>query len=778
MKSSPNKTNVPQQNFSIMSLKINTLLFFILISGVCSAQIPILNSYPSITNKVIYLDFDGQSVTGTNWNGGNTVNALASTMSASNINLIFQRISEDYKPFDVNLTTDSVRFNAAPANKRMRVIVTPTSTWYGSAGGVAYVGSFSWGGTPGTPCWVFENMLSYSAKNIAEAAAHEIGHTLSLRHQSTYTYSPMTCSKTAEYNPGVGTGVTSWAPIMGVGYSKNVTVWYNGTSATSCSLTQNDHSSGGIGLTSNGFLSFLSDDIGNTSFTGKILNLNTINVVDSGLITTPTDIDAFRFTICNTRNVTIDVKPWALDTVNYQGANLDVRLFLYNAANNQLVVDTSLTRLNARVAMNLNPGSYYFTVDGGRSGNYSDYGSIGRYYVKVKATNPPAMAAAIVTSNGFCAGQATTLTYTANGIPTQWQWTVNGPSITNTFTIQNPNVNFSAGIYTITLLASSINSVGCLTTATLNINTAPVVSISNSANNLCLGNSVILNAYGANSYTWMPGSLLGQTQSVNPQATTVYTVTGTNGTCGSSAIIAINVTPDFTLTASSPTAVICAGEAVGITAGGAATYSIEPGGYTAAFALVSPVSTTTFVITGQNGNCSKSTNLTIFVSPKFSINVSSTDTVLCVGSSATLNASGASNYEFNPGAFAGSSLTVTPNATTTYTISGTKPGNACFEDTTITVSIKNCDATSTHESANMNNQIHIYPNPAIGSFVIETLTNKEKIEVSNTLGQIITTQKMLGEPLQIITPQWPAGVYFVKIVTGTETSYTAKIIVE
>lgn len=138
-------------------------------------------------------------------------------MNAANITLIWKRISEDYRPFDVNITTDSVRFNNAAPNKRIRVIITPTSAWYGSAGGVAYVGSFAWGGTPGTPCWVFENQLGNNTKSIAEAAAHEVGHTLTLRHQSTYNSS---CTKTNEYNPGLGTGVTSWAPIMGVGYSK------------------------------------------------------------------------------------------------------------------------------------------------------------------------------------------------------------------------------------------------------------------------------------------------------------------------------------------------------------------------------------------------------------------------------------------------------------------------------------------------------------------------------------------------------------------------------
>jgi hypothetical protein len=186
-------------------------------------QVPILNSVPSITDKVIYLDFDGHVASGTGWNNGNTVNALASTISNANKILVWKRVSEDYRPFDVNVTTDSTRFNNAVPNKRIRVVVTPTSSWYGSAGGVAFVGSFAWGGSPGTPCWVFENQLGYNSKSIAEAAAHEVGHTLSLRHQSTYNSA---CTKTNEYNPGLGSGVTSWAPIMGVGYSKNVTIWH------------------------------------------------------------------------------------------------------------------------------------------------------------------------------------------------------------------------------------------------------------------------------------------------------------------------------------------------------------------------------------------------------------------------------------------------------------------------------------------------------------------------------------------------------------------------
>src|SRR3954467_14464295 len=121
-------------------MKTNHLLLFLafILSGSIFSQIPILNSNPQITNKVVYLDFDGQVVSATGWNSGNTILAQPSSFSAGDISIIFQRMREDYRPFDLNITTDSNRFNTAPPNKRMRVIITPTSAWYTTpAGGVA-----------------------------------------------------------------------------------------------------------------------------------------------------------------------------------------------------------------------------------------------------------------------------------------------------------------------------------------------------------------------------------------------------------------------------------------------------------------------------------------------------------------------------------------------------------------------------------------------------------------------------------------------------------------
>ncbi|PBQ33064.1 hypothetical protein CNR22_15185 [Sphingobacteriaceae bacterium] len=743
-----------------MLSKLKLLGLFIVLCQLCYGQIPILNSQPATTRKVIYLDFDGQVVSGTAWNGGQAVNAMPSTKSAAEITTIFQRIAEDYRPFDVNVTTDSLRFNAATPNTRIRVVFTPTSAWYGSAGGVAFLGSFVWGGTPGTPCWVFENQLGYSVKNMAEAAAHEVGHTLTLRHQSSYTSN---CVKT-EYHPGTGSGITSWAPIMGVGYSKNITIWHNGKSATSCSTIQNDHGNSGIGITSPGYLNFIPDDVGNTLGTAKILNLTNINLLDSGIITQPTDIDAYQFTICDNRYVTIGVKPWALDTNSYLGADLDVRFFLYNATTTSvLAVDTALTKLNTLRGLTLTPGTYYFTVDGGRSNYYSDYGSLGKYYVSIKATNPPQIANTITLNPQICAGQTLPLTYSTNGVPTQWQWIVSGPSA-GTYSIQNPNHTFSAGNYTISLLANSSTSTSCETTMTLTVGNTPTLTVSNFTNILCPGRSTSLTASGAASYTWLPGAFGGSLQTITPFASTNYTVIGANGSCSASAVIQVTVSPNFTLSLAASATTICAGESVTLTANGANAYTMNPGNFNTNSVIYTPVSTDTYIVTGRVNSCNKQVGVQVTVID-FDITLTASDSLICSGQSVTLKASGATSYTFNPGALTGSMVVVSPTTATIYTVTA-KKSNKCPEDTTLLIEIEDCAIATGIENKMTDSEIKIYPNPSQGSFYIDQENLNQKIEILNSLGQIVYTKTLTEKSTEIKTEAWPKGIYFVKVYSG------------
>jgi hypothetical protein len=125
---------------------------FMLAARSSHAQSTTYNSLPS-ASAVIYLDFDGQFVDGTMWNYNGPLTLGPSGMTDAQILEIFERVSEDYRPFNVNVTTDSTKYFSAPATKRMRVIFTVSSSWYGNTGGVSYIGSFTWGDN--TPCYVF-----------------------------------------------------------------------------------------------------------------------------------------------------------------------------------------------------------------------------------------------------------------------------------------------------------------------------------------------------------------------------------------------------------------------------------------------------------------------------------------------------------------------------------------------------------------------------------------------------------------------------------------------
>lgn len=171
---------------------------------------------PTVTGgKVILLDFDGQYVTGTPWNVNGPINARYSGMTEPEIQATIARVQADYSAFDVTVTADSTLYWAADPKKRMRVVITESWEWYGQAGGVAYIGSFTWGDN--TPCFVFSSLLGYNGKYIADAASHEAGHTLGLRHQGK-------CDGT-QYNPDLAADGKGY--LMGYPYDK-ISGWQTG----------------------------------------------------------------------------------------------------------------------------------------------------------------------------------------------------------------------------------------------------------------------------------------------------------------------------------------------------------------------------------------------------------------------------------------------------------------------------------------------------------------------------------------------------------------------
>jgi hypothetical protein len=331
-----------------------------------------LQSLPGAAGCVM-LDFDGYYMAAGNlWNNGNPINAAPSGVSDAGILEQWEVVAEDYRPFNINITTSEAVFNSYPKNRRMRAVITPTETAAPGFGGVAYIGSFNWDND--VPCWVFALGNKYGG----EATSHEIGHTFDLQHDGRRT------TPDAEGYFG-GLEGTPWAPIMGVGYYRPVSQWskgeYNLANNQQDDLASITNPKFGVG--------YRVDDHSNSIVNATTLTTNTSGVViqKNGVITNEADIDFFTFTTGG-GNVVLNI-----NTVSRHG-NLDIQGKVYNLNGEQLwsYTNTVAGALNATVSMNIVAGKYYVSVDGtsagsAASGGYSAYASIGSY--TITGTIPP-----------------------------------------------------------------------------------------------------------------------------------------------------------------------------------------------------------------------------------------------------------------------------------------------------------------------------------------------------------------------------------------------------
>ncbi|MFM7251529.1 MAG: M12 family metallo-peptidase, partial [Ilumatobacteraceae bacterium] len=302
----------------------------------------LLNSRPEAT-RVIFLDFDGHMLSGTAWNGSTGGDCYAEPFSADadgttftdaerdTIISVWKRVSEDYAMFDVNVTTQDPGYAAinrasnSDVNFGTRLLVTKSTTpcpdgatlyanACGSCGGVAYVGVYGLTGSSHDyyqPALVFQNGVGSGAKSITEAASHEVGHNIGLSHDGTSSL-------------GYYSGHGSWAPIMGVGYSKAITQWSRGE-YSGANNTQDD-----FVIAGNNGLPLRSDDHGNTTGTATALQ-GTPATVD-GVISTRTDVDAFTVNASD-GSATFTAIPAPVSP------NLDIKMELRNSAGDLVASD-------------------------------------------------------------------------------------------------------------------------------------------------------------------------------------------------------------------------------------------------------------------------------------------------------------------------------------------------------------------------------------------------------------------------------------------------------
>lgn len=366
-----------------------------------------LESKPG-SNRTLFLDFDGDTTSGSAWNS--TANGASftspaydsdgapgtfSTAERTEIVRAWQAVAEDYAPFDVNVTTKDPglaaidRTSSSDLVYGTRVVVTPSNPVFvndcgSGCGGIAYVGVFNSSGTNHLyyqPAFVFTGGVGNGGKNIAEAASHEAGHNFGLNHDGTSTQ-------------GYYAGASGWAPIMGVGYYEPLSQWSNGQ-YPDANEPQDD-----LAVIATG-APVRADDFGPDAATAG--TLTTAAPLD-GLITTAADVDAFRFSAAGTTTVTASVAA--------AFANLDLSLTVRDQAGAVVATaDPAFAKTSSSVATGLGASvtftapdagaTYTASVDGvANAASRTDYGSLGAYSIalQTQVVSGPAPLAASATA--------------------------------------------------------------------------------------------------------------------------------------------------------------------------------------------------------------------------------------------------------------------------------------------------------------------------------------------------------------------------------------------
>lgn len=283
----------------------------------------------------------------------------------------------------------------------------------------------------------------------------------------------------------------------------------------------------------------------------------------------------------------------------------------------------------------------------------------------------PLPAVSISGNTNICTGETTTLTASGGGT---YSW---DNSATTSSIAVNPTINTS---YTVTVVSGN----GCTASAVTAVNVAPPPVASVTGNNtICSGQSTALAASGGLTYSWNTAATTSSI-TVSPTAGTTYSVIVSAGSCSDTTSITVVVNASPTAGINTASSSICSGQNATLTATGGGTYSWSTGVTTNPI-IVSPTSATSYSVIVSNGLCADTASVNIFVNTPVIAGVASAGTsTICSGTSATLTASGGTNYSWSTGSTA-NPIIVSPTAGTTYSV--VVSNGTCSDTTSINISV-------------------------------------------------------------------------------------------
>ena len=232
--------------------------------------------------------------------------------------------------------------------------------------------------------------------------------------------------------------------------------------------------------------------------------------------------------------------------------------------------------------------------------------------------------------------------------------------------------------------------------------------------------------------------------------------------------LTVNSIPTISISPSS--ANVCFGNTINLNASGAGTYTWSTSSNSASVA-VSPTISTIYSVSATDVNgCSNSATKLVNVLSLPTINVSTSNAIICTGETSTLTATGANTYLWNTTS-SGSAIVVNPTTNTVYTVSGTD-ANGCSNSSTITQSVSLCTGITqlVNESS-----VSVFPNPFTDVITIKNTFKNSTIVIVDILGKVVFEKQIVSSETHIDLSELKTGFYQL-MVNGESNSYTQKII--
>ena len=250
----------------------------------------------------------------------------------------------------------------------------------------------------------------------------------------------------------------------------------------------------------------------------------------------------------------------------------------------------------------------------------------------------------------ICIGESVNLSTTAGY--NNYDWT---PS----------SISSNSDTYTPTSLTDNLISVtitadgGCTSSDSVDITIydLPIVNLSIDDADLCMGESLVVSSNPVyNDYSWTPSSITGNTDIYTPSSSSEdmisLTITGDGGCTSTDTLdIVVYDLPIVNLTIDNQE--ICIGESISLsTTAGYNNYDWTPSVINSNTDVYTPLSLTDnqfFVTITGDGSCASSDSIQLIVNPLPIVEVSLSDSVICLGESIAVNStSGFVNYDWTP----------------------------------------------------------------------------------------------------------------------------------